>query len=160
LSDWIAIGTVLSTNSTTVFADPLGQAPYRFYRLKAPGTTVQQAQSIWNNQRIRAYSFRLQRISLDAQLEAVGTVTDGINAITKVTNLVTGEKVNQFDPNNFLDITEMFALLAQAENDGVWSATIEYDPQLSFPKRVMLHRVSDLSDEIIHYEMELIASEM
>ncbi len=82
---WSEVADVASTNSLTFFIEHLASLPVRrFYRLRLPGTTVDDARAKWPTNTNLSYQFELTSADeLGAVLTGTVTVAAGQKAITK-----------------------------------------------------------------------------
>jgi hypothetical protein len=111
-----------------------------FYRVVVPGTTVEQARTIWQSQNITNYRYHLIGESggtggVSAKyFSGTVTVQNGVKTITDATDPVhNSEPVPNPDPADFPTFDEMFDLLEQGLDSGSPHLQAHYDPVRGYP---------------------------
>lgn len=150
LITWTPVGALLSTNDTSTFSVPLKPASTRaeLFRIKSAPRAIDDLESNWNSQGLQSYSFTIQNITFDQALQAEVAVTNGIKTILRVVDPISGNEMTDYDPAAFPSIAELFALLRQAGQDGVYHATALYQIGLNYPREIIIRRVSGIEDQL------------
>lgn len=137
LRTWSEVASIATTNRVSLFVDEVNvDTGERFYRLRVPGTTVEQAQARWLAGGVTAYRYQLERVGANQPpyvLTGTVTVTNGQKIVTNA--LGDGQPVNQPDPADFPSIEELYAALNAAQLSGCRQVYSLYDAALGFPTR-------------------------
>jgi hypothetical protein len=135
LSTWTEVADVATTNSGTFFVDQAAAlSPCRFYRLRQPGTTADDARAMWPTDTNLNYQFQLIRVTYTgfvSLLTATVTVTAGQKIISNAQ--ANGQPIAQPDPADFPSVEELFAALRSAQQMGCRQVWAIYDPVLRYP---------------------------
>jgi hypothetical protein len=150
LITWTPVGALLSTNDTSTFSVPLKPASTRaeLFRIKSAPRAIDDLESNWNSQGLQSYSFTIQNITYNQALQAEVAVTNGIKTILRVVDPISGTEMTDYDPAAFPNIAELFTLLRQAGQDGVYHATALYQNGLNYPREIIIRRVSGIEDQL------------
>ena len=161
LNSWTELVNIITTNdySPAIYVDDSANAASRrFYRASAPGTTVEQARTLWESQNLDSYRFHLKHTSFSRALVFTGTITVTNGAKTVVEVTVSGEPTTEFDPDDFPTVEELFDLLDEAANPGVRLAWTQYDTNWGFPLRCHFDNRSSSSKHFSQYEVSEVGS--
>jgi hypothetical protein len=133
-STWKVLASVATTNSTTIYVDvDAARVAGQFYRLHQPGVSVEDAETKWSLSPTN-YTFQLQRARLGSSsgtLSGTVTVRDGEKSVTNA--FLNGDPISQPNPNDFPSVTELFAVLKEAQETGCWRVAAAYDESRGFP---------------------------
>jgi len=157
LVSWAGLVNFATTNQLSPFIygdDTASAVARRFYRISAPGTSVEQARTLWKSQNVSSYSFSLQHtfVGMGRIFRGKVMVRNGKKTVTDVT--LNGEPVIEFDPDDFPTIEELFDLLEGAANQGVRSVWVRYEGHRGFPCRCLIdNRDSPGSFDISEYRL-------
>ena len=142
LRSWKEIGNLMTNNrfGLITFVDETaeGDGP-RFYRIRVPGTSVDQARALWESQNPRSYHFRLRYTVWEpkkVEYEALVSVKNGQKRVYQVTQ--GGRPTSDYDPNDFPTIEELFDRLELAVFRAARQVQVQYDPQRGFPVRCLI----------------------
>ena len=129
LSTWTEVADVATTNKGAFFINQ-GKAlsQCRFYRLRQPGTTVDNAEVKWPTNTNLSYQFQLMRVNYTGSLSvltATVTVTAGQKVISNAQ--ADGQPIAQPDPADFPSVEELFVALRSAEQTGCRQVWAIYD---------------------------------
>lgn len=139
LTQWSELVHLATRRAFTVYVDvEAGTVPRRFYRLRWPGLTVNDAEARWLSRPRATYRMRLERISSVSPFLVRGTVTVQEEAKSITEAEADGLMLADPDPAYFPAIEELFAELRRAKDDGVPQLWVTYDPVLGFPLRCTL----------------------
>ncbi|MGH7973331.1 MAG: DUF6174 domain-containing protein, partial [Limisphaerales bacterium] len=134
------VASIATTNDNTLFVDEINvDVGRRFYRLRMPGTTVEEAQSRWSANNPGGYRFQFERISSTQSphvLTGTVTVTNGQKSVTSA--IADGQPVSQADPSDFPSVEELFAALKSAQAVGCRQDAATYDAALGFSIRCLI----------------------
>ena len=135
LSTWTEVADVATTNSGTFFTDQAAAlSTCRFYRLRQPGTTADDARAKWPTDTNLSYQFQLIRVAYTGSvsvLTATVTVTAGQKIISNAQ--ANGQSIAQPDPADFPSVEDLFAALRSAQQTGCRQVWAIYDPVLGYP---------------------------
>jgi hypothetical protein len=141
---WTDIGSVASTNGSTVFVDEEARAVSNsYYRLRQPGFTVEEADAKWRSRPGINYRFQLERGRLPDQpsiLRGTVVVTGDDKSILEAE--ADGDLLPEPDPREFPSIEEIFNMLKQAQQSGCWRVAVTYHPELGYPIWCGIERVT------------------
>ena len=144
LSNWRNIASVATTNAASIIHDPITPAiPHRFYRLRHPGFSVDDAEERWTATNGGDYRFNMRHLLPSGRAFVVtGTLTveGGLKTITNAQE--DGEPVETPRPEDFPVVPELFASLREAQSSGCWRVAAMYDPEHSYPLWCVIERVS------------------
>lgn len=143
LRTWNEVADVASTNTQTFFIEQMASLPQcRFYRLRRPGTTVDDARAKWPANTNLSYQFELTSVEYQGSvLTATVTVTAGRKSITNAQ--ADGQPLAQPDPASFPSVEELFVALSSAQQAGCRQVWAVYDPKLGYPANCFIdQRVS------------------
>ena len=140
LSTWAEVADVATTNGQTSFVDPgMALSPHRFYRLRQPGTTVDEAKAKWPTNTNLSYQFQLMRVSYTGSLSvltATVTVTAGQKTISNAQ--ANGQPIAEPDLTDFPSVEELFSALNSAQQTGCRETWAIYDPVLGYPVKCVI----------------------
>jgi hypothetical protein len=160
LSTWSEVADIATTNSGTFFVDQgMALSPCRFYRLRQPGTTVDDAGAKWPTKTNLSYQFQLMRVNLTGAvsvLTATVTVTAGQKVISNAQD--DGQPIAQPDPADFPSVEELFAALKSAQQTGCRQVLAIYDQVLGYPVECFIdQRVAayppEAAGQAVHYSI-------
>lgn len=130
--NWTDIASVASTNNTTIIHDPSFRGfPHRFYRLRRPGFSVENAEAKWASQVNGDYQYKLSHWANFHVFTCTVTITNGQKTITEAQ--MDGQPLAQPDPGTFPSIGELFASLKEAQSSGCRRVAVIYDPVVGYP---------------------------
>lgn len=146
LKTWTNVASVATTNAVTIIHDPDARAyPQRFYRLRSPGFSVEDAEAKWDSQIDGAYQFSLEhRVGLQVFTGMV-TITNGQKRITDAA--VNGQPLEEPDPAVYLSVEEMFTLLREAQLVGCHRVAAIYEVSLGYPTWCVVEHPPQYPDE-------------
>mgnify|MGYP001547304783 CR=1 FL=1 len=140
LSTWTEVADVATTNSETSFVDEAAAlSPQHFYRLRQPGTTVDEARAKWPTNTNLSYQFQLMCVSDTGSfsvLTATVTVTAGQKTISNAQE--NGEPIAEVDPADFPSVEELFSALKNAQQAGCRETWAIYNPALGYPVKCVI----------------------
>jgi hypothetical protein len=134
LNNWQHIISVSTTNKVSSLLDPDAiNHPHAAYRIKQPGTAVEDAQAKWLSEAQPDYELQLTsfRSTPPHVLEAKVTVLAGEKQLSNV--MGDGAPIQQPNPEDFPSITELFAALGKAQKTGAWKVAVSYDEHRGHP---------------------------
>ena len=136
LHSWVEVVNLVTTNNADLFLDEdVAQLPCRFYRLRQPGTTVDEASASWLTNLNQGYQFQLEVVKYQSNTISVLT---GTVIITNGQKVISNAQVNsqpllQPDPIDFPSIEEVFNALKSAQEAGCRQVRATYDPMHQYP---------------------------
>jgi Family of unknown function (DUF6174) len=144
LRAWSELASIATTNDVSVFVDDRKLvANYCFYRLRRPGTSVEQAVERWKASGAKRYRFHLQRAALDqgpVLLSGNVVIDRGRKEITNAE--ADGRAQEQPNLELFPSVDELFAALQAAEGTGSRRVDALFDAVLGYPVRCSIDRRS------------------
>lgn len=145
LHTWTTLASVATTNDVTAFVDEnRTTVSMRFYRLRQPGTSVDEAEARWWQHASGDYQFHLQHIRSYASpsvLDADVIVRAGQKEVTNVQ--AEGEQpLQQPTARDFPAVPELFDLLREAQQSGCWRVAVTYDRAQGFPSWCVIERLA------------------
>jgi len=140
LATWTEVADVATTNGETAFVDAAAAlSPHRFYRLRQPGTTVDEARAKWPTNTNLSYQFQLICVRDTGSftvLTATVTVTAGQKTISNAQ--ADGQPIAEPDPADFPSVEELFSVLNSAQQTGCRETWAIYDPVLGYPVKCVI----------------------
>jgi hypothetical protein len=140
LHAWNEVASIATTNDVRLFVDEVNvDVGNRFYRLRLPGTTAEEAEARWLASKMAAYRFQLERVSTTQPPHALTGIVSVRGDEKSVTNAIAdGQPVDRADPADFPRIEELFSMLRSAQRDGCRQVYALYDSALGFPTRCLI----------------------
>ena len=134
---WSERANIASGDDAVAFVDEKSENwTNRFYRIRIPGTTPQDAADRWNQGGIQDYRFRIRRPFL--YRTATVEVKGGTKIVRDVRDAITSEPVSEFDPSDFPSIEELFAELGAVLGPELLDSRMTYDQEYGFPTYVAI----------------------
>ena len=133
------------SNHVTVFDRDasLTNGGARFYRLRAPGVSVESAHSLWQAQALHSYTYHLQRTCwCQPEIIREADVTVREDQVVSATNVVYGWSpdpswIPPDQPNlgSLMTIEQFFEMVVTAQQQ-LDLVAVSYDPSKGFPRRI------------------------
>ena len=155
LNVWISIATVIHAAPLAGLHDPsASRRAMRFYRARTGPVTTETVGERWRAQRISSYQFRFQKVRFGPIIAATVRVRDQkIVAVTDVvsTDILGGELPPERAVGEALSIEQMLDLAVSASAQKPHLLTIEYDPELGYPRNIHIDPDGSVTDEEASY---------
>lgn len=153
------------TNRVTVFDRDasLSNEGARFYRVRAPGESVESAHARWQAQRLQSYSYHFQRTCFclpEIIREADVTVSHG--QVVGATNVVYRDPFwpppGQPDLSGLHTIDQFFDMIVAAQQESAVVA-VSYDSEMGFPRRIAVDQYLETVDDEYEYYVDRVTPE-
>lgn len=140
LSNWVDVASVATTNNATILHDPDAQnLPHRFYRLRTPGFSAEEAEAQWRRRATGNYRCRMEHWEGFRGYTCTLTVTHGQTSITDAQ--MDGQPLEQPDPRLFPSVDDLLAALREAQHSGCRRVAVIYDPDDHYPTWCVVERL-------------------
>jgi len=145
LFTWRHAASVASTNGVTVYVDTEAKsAPVRFYRLKQPGLSTEEAEAKWSIYAGIDYQFQLEHVRLPGEpYVEIATVTVSKGQKTISDAQANGQPINRPNPDDFPNVEELFKILRQTQQSGCWRVAVMYDEFRGYPVWCVIERLTE-----------------